>query len=195
MSNSSQVGSPDQQLDRVRARLRAAIRDRDEAEEALRALDDALETQLAERTRELQASQARDRQLLQARQMEGIGRLAGGIAHDFNNLLTTILGYTDMILSQAGPEPPFGRDLQRIKVGAERAATLTRQLLAFSRRQRMRIDVVGLNDVVADADQLLRRLVGEGITVEVRLESDLDSDPGRCRTASASAHESRCQCP
>ena len=96
--------------------------------------------------------------------MEAVGQLAGGIAHDFNNLLTAILGYGDLLL--AGDElagPSAREDMEQIKRAAERAAGLTRQILAFSRRQTMRPMVVSLNDVLANMEPLLRRTLGEDI--------------------------------
>jgi len=111
--------------------------------------------------------------LRQAHKMEAIGHLAFGVAHDFNNLLTAILGYTEMMLSQIGDDKPIFADLQEIRKAGDRAAALTRQLLAFSRKQPLSIAVVDLNSVVAQAEQLLRRLIGEHIRLETRLASSL----------------------
>ncbi|MFZ5623892.1 MAG: PAS domain S-box protein, partial [Gemmatimonadota bacterium] len=94
-------------------------------------------------------------QLLQAQRMEAVGRFAGGIAHDFNNLLTAILSYSDMMLSELRPEDPLREDLQQIHRAGERAASLTRQLLAFSRRQVLRPSVLDLNAVITDLQRML----------------------------------------
>jgi PAS domain S-box-containing protein len=100
-------------------------------------------------------------QLLQSQKMEAIGRLAGGVAHDFNNLLTVIQGRTELLQSALEPEERFEEDLNEIAAAAERAAGLTRQLLAFGRKQILAPQVVDLNEVVGSIDSMLRRLVGE----------------------------------
>jgi two-component system, cell cycle sensor histidine kinase and response regulator CckA len=108
-------------------------------------------------------------QLLQAQKMESIGRLAGGVAHDFNNLLSTITGYCDLLLLDM-PAGAAGReDVGQILEASERAAGLTRQLLAFSRRQMLELEVLDLARVLQDADRMLRRLIGDDIRVELRL--------------------------
>jgi two-component system cell cycle sensor histidine kinase/response regulator CckA len=112
-------------------------------------------------------------QLRQAQKMEGIGRLAGGIAHDFNNMLTTIMGYSDMIVEQIGPDKPISADLLEIRHAADRAAGLTRQLLAFSRQQVLRIGAVDINAVVDDMRALLQRVIGEDVTIALALASGL----------------------
>jgi len=106
-------------------------------------------------------------QLRQSQKMEAVGQLAGGIAHDFNNLLQAILGYGDMALEQAGPDSPVGASVQEILNAAGRAKALVRQLLAFSRRQVLDMKDVDLNDVVADLMKMIRRLIGEHITLDV----------------------------
>ncbi|HEY1251202.1 MAG TPA: ATP-binding protein [Thermoanaerobaculia bacterium] len=109
-------------------------------------------------------------QLLQAQKMEAIGRLAGGIAHDFNNLLTTILGYSELILRSHPSDAPLRDEVNEIRRASERAASLTRQLLAFSRKQVIAPRIVSLNDVVAEVAKLLERLIGE----DIALATDLD---------------------
>lgn len=100
-------------------------------------------------------------QLLQSQKMEGLGRLAGGIAHDFNNLLTIINGYSDFLQRSLPSDASQHKDVKQIQQASERAATLTKQLLAFSRQQMLHPRVLDLNAVVAQMDQLLRRLIGE----------------------------------
>jgi PAS domain S-box-containing protein len=114
-----------------------------------------------------------ERQLLQAQKMEAVGRLAGGVAHDFNNVITAILGYTDLLLDGLPTLSPLRPDLGEIRKAADRAAGLTRQLLAFSRKQVLEPRVLDLNELVADVDSLLRRLLGEDIAVVTRLDPTL----------------------
>jgi signal transduction histidine kinase/CheY-like chemotaxis protein len=113
-----------------------------------------------------------EEQLRQSQKMESVGRLAGGVAHDFNNYLTVINGYCEMLLegSDAGPEIRDG--LQEIRAAGERAAAITQQLLAFSRKQIATPTVLSLNQVVTDSGQLLQRLIGEDITIVTRLDPD-----------------------
>jgi signal transduction histidine kinase len=122
-----------------------------------------------------------ERQLIESQKMEGIGRLAGGVAHDFNNLLTAILGYTDLLESQLGDEN-LKSDLREIRLAGERAAALTGQLLAFSRRQILQPRTLDLNSVVSNIEKMLLRLIGEDITMVTHLEPALGSvkaDPGQ----------------
>jgi|CXWL01.1.fsa_nt_gi PAS domain S-box-containing protein len=116
-----------------------------------------------------------EEQLLQAQKMEAVGRLAGGVAHDFNNLLTAITGYSDLLLARLGGEHPLRREIEEIKRAGVRAADLTRQLLAFSRRQVLSARVVSLNRVVTDIEKLLRRVIGEDIQLVTTLEPNLGS--------------------
>jgi PAS domain S-box-containing protein len=122
-------------------------------------------------TRELNLEE----QLRQSQKMEAVGRLAGGVAHDFNNLLTVIDGYTDLLLDHH-PDlaDPARLDIEQIKRAGERAGNMTRQLLALSRKQLLKPTILDLNLVVADMDKLLRRLLGEDITIHTHLEPHLD---------------------
>jgi two-component system, cell cycle sensor histidine kinase and response regulator CckA len=101
------------------------------------------------------------RQLAQQTKMESIGQLAGGVAHDFNNILTAIIGYCDLMLLRHQPGDGDYDDIQQIKNNSNRAASLTRQLLAFSRQQTLRPQILQLANVVADVSSLLKRLLGE----------------------------------
>jgi len=109
----------------------------------------------------------------QSQKMQAIGQLAGGVAHDFNNVLTAIIGYSDLLLANHRPTDPSFQDINQIKQNANRAASLVRQLLAFSRRQTLRPQVLQLGDVLSDLQMLMRRLVGEKIDLELRHGRDL----------------------
>jgi PAS domain S-box-containing protein len=106
---------------------------------------------------------ALEQQLRQAQKMEAVGRLAGGIAHDFNNLLMVISGYTEFLLERLGSAPELRAPAQEIASAAERASSLTRQLLAFSRKQMLAPKIVNLNDVVTENIKMLTRMIGEDI--------------------------------
>ena len=110
---------------------------------------------------------------VQAQKMQAIGQLAGGVAHDFNNVLTAILGYSDLLLANHRATDPSFQDIMQIKQNANRAAGLVRQLLAFSRRQTLRPEVLQLGDVLSDLQNMMRRLVGEKIEIDVRHGRDL----------------------
>lgn len=114
-----------------------------------------------------------EQQLRQAQKVEAIGRLAGGVAHDFNNLLTLIGGYADLTLGQLPQGDPLHENLEEITSAARRAAELTRQLLAFSRRQILAPKVIDLNAVVAGTEKMLRRLIGEDIDLVATPEPEL----------------------
>jgi len=118
-----------------------------------------------------------EERLQQLERMEAVGRLAGGIAHDFNNLLTAILGYSELLLARLDPQDAACRDIKEIEKAGRRAAALTSQLLAFSRKQIVRPRVLNLNAVVADLSKVLQRLVGE----RVELVTDLDPATGRAK--------------
>jgi len=112
-------------------------------------------------------------QLTQAQKMEAVGRLAGGIAHDFNNLLTVILGRTELLLQPLKPEDPLHRSIDLIRKTAGRAAELTRQLLAFSRKQVLQPKALDLNSVVSNMEQMLGRVIGEDISLVTVLDPTL----------------------
>jgi len=121
-------------------------------------------------------------QLQQARRMEAVGRLAGGVAHDFNNLLTIIKGYVELALNRIGGQPELRGNIQQISDAAERAVTLVRQLLAFSRKQVLKPKVLDLNGVVLNMDKMVRRLMNENIEMRTSVEKHLGAvkaDPGQ----------------
>jgi PAS domain S-box-containing protein len=139
--------------------------------------------QFGERARAEEALHQTEALLRQSQKMEAVGRLAGGVAHDFNNLLTVIRGYSELILSRLQPEDLMRREMEEVKKAADRAASLTGQLLAFSRRQFVAAKVVDLNAIVMNLDGMLRRLLGEDI---IELCADLEphlgsikADPGQ----------------
>lgn len=141
--------------------LAKALEARKKAEEALRRSEEALR---------------------QAQKMEAIGRLAGGIAHDFNNILTGILVYTDLISTALPEADPVQQDIEEIKIGAERAAALTRQLLVLSHRQVLQPTLLNLNSVVERMNRLLKRLVPENIELVSWTDPDVanvKADPGQ----------------
>jgi two-component system, cell cycle sensor histidine kinase and response regulator CckA len=113
-----------------------------------------------------------EEQLRQAQKMDAVGRLAGGVAHDFNNLLMVINGYTEVLLEQLQQGTAMHHKVQSIQQAADRAATLTRQLLAFSRKQLLELKVVDVNTVIGDMERLLRPLIGENIELITHLSPD-----------------------
>ncbi|GGD54330.1 response regulator [Erythrobacter arachoides] len=113
------------------------------------------------------------RQVAQATKMQAVGQLAGGVAHDFNNVLTAIIGYCDLMLLRHTPGDSDYDDIQQIKANSNRAASLTRQLLAFSRQQTLQPEVIQLPDIISEVGHLLKRLLGAKITLKVRHDRDL----------------------
>src|SRR5437773_582533 len=121
-------------------------------------------------------------QLRQAQKMEAVGRLAGGVAHDFNNLLNVIMGYGELLLERLAEDDPSRSKIVEIRSAAERAASLTRQLLAFSRKQVIQPRVLDLNLLLAEMEKMLRRLIGEDVELSTRRPLALDrvrADPGQ----------------
>ncbi len=121
-------------------------------------------------------------QLLQSQKLEAVGRLAGGVAHDFNNILAAQIGCCELIEDQLRPGDPLTEDVATIKSCAERAAGLTRQLLAFSRKQALQVEVLDLNDVVRGIENMLERLIGEDVLLKTALAPGLGrvkADPGQ----------------
>ncbi|MEW6367827.1 MAG: PAS domain S-box protein [Acidobacteriota bacterium] len=121
-------------------------------------------------------------QLRQSLKMEALGRLAGGVAHDFNNILTGIIGYSDLSLMRLREGEPVRRNVGEIKRAAERATNLTRQLLAFSRRQILQPKVLDINSIVTDMERMLKRLMGEDVLLVTKLDPTvglIEADPGQ----------------
>jgi signal transduction histidine kinase len=141
-----------------------------EVNRQLRAFQQTLEQRVEDRTAELHRTED---QLRQAQKLEAIARLAGGIAHDFNNLLTIVIGQSDLLLEEL-PESATGRaELQQIKRAGERAASLTHQLLAFSRQQVLEPKLLDLNEVLRGVEPMIGRLVGEDVDITLDLHSGL----------------------
>ncbi len=131
---------------------------------------------------DLSDRRALEAQFRQAQKMEAVGRLAGGVAHDFNNILMVIRTYTELMQEQLGPENEFRKNLDEVQKAAERAAGLTLQLLAFSRKQVLLPRIIDLSSVVEDSLKMLQRLIGEDVELEVSLDKSLwavKADPGQ----------------
>ncbi|MBI4264661.1 MAG: CHASE domain-containing protein [Acidobacteria bacterium] len=141
-----------------------------------------LEREIAERQLAEQALEKNEEQLRQSQKIEAVGRLAGGVAHDFNNLLTVISGNCELLAERVESDPEASRELQEVRHAADTAASLTRQLLAFSRKQILAPRVLDLNALVLRLHEMLRRLLEENITITFNLTSraaDVQADPGQ----------------
>jgi two-component system cell cycle sensor histidine kinase/response regulator CckA len=133
-------------------------------------------------TNDITEHRALEEQLRQSQRMEAIGQLAGGVAHDFNNLLTAITGYSELSLRRLGISHPVSKNIEQIQKAGTRAAGLTRQLLAFSRRQLLQAKLFDLNALVADTGNMLQRLIGEDIDLITILKpciGQIKADPGQ----------------
>jgi len=157
----------------------------------IESLNQGLEDRVAERTHQLAAAnqnlqaevnerksaqeelERSEEQLRQSQKMDAIGQLAGGVAHDFNNLLTAICGHSELTLKRLALDDPLRRPLEQIRKSGERAAALTRQLLAFSRKQILQPKIIDLNQIVVDMNKMLQRLIGEDIDLLMGLAADL----------------------
>jgi PAS domain S-box-containing protein len=142
----------------------------------------AIVRDVTERKRLAEEKARLEDQLRQAQKVEAIGRLAGGVAHDFNNLTAIVLGYGEMLLGQLSPEDPARKSVEQILEAGRRSAALTRQLLAFSRKQTLQPEVLDLNALLHNLEKMLGRLIGEDIRLEFKLAAGLGrvtADPGQ----------------
>jgi PAS domain S-box-containing protein len=137
---------------------------------------------LTERRQAEEALRAAEGRLLQVAKLEAVGRLAGGVAHDFNNLLGVIMGYADLMMKRLPPEDPLKRNLHEIQKAAERASGLTKQLLAFSRRQVLQPRVLDLHHTIGEVESMLQRVIGEDVDLVTVLREGVGkvkADPGQ----------------
>ena len=165
------------------------ITERKRAEKDLRAAYDQsvayaqeLKEQIEERKRMEEEKKKVEAQLFQAQKMEAVGRLAGGVAHDFNNLMTVVIGHSDLMLMRLSKEDPLYNNVEEIRKAGERAASLTQQLLAFSRKQILKSKVINVNEIITNMKNMLRRLIGEGVQLQTALGSELgrvECDPAQ----------------
>ncbi|MBN8610567.1 MAG: response regulator [Deltaproteobacteria bacterium] len=174
-----QIQDANRELRTHQAELEARVAERTAT---LREKNEALEREIAERQKTEQALRRSEDQLRQAQKLEAVGRLAGGVAHDFNNILSAILSYAAFVLEALREDDPVREDVAEIRDAGERAAALTRQLLAFSRHQVLEVTVLDLNEIVGGVERMLRRTLGEDIQLRLVLQEDLgrvSSDRGQ----------------
>jgi PAS domain S-box-containing protein len=139
-------------------------------------------TGLSSIARDITERKRLEEELLQSQKMDAVGRLAGGIAHDFNNILTAVLGYSDLLIGQIDDRHWMYKHLSEIRKAADFAASLTQQLLAFSRRQPLYLRVFGINDTVRNLQKMLQRVIGEHIRIQTVLSAEkgrIKADPGQ----------------
>ena len=150
----------EEELQRAHAKLEDRVQERTVA---LQQANQALFNEMAERRRMEEEKERLDQQFRQSQKMEAVGQLAGGVAHDFNNMLGVILGHTEMAMEHVDPAQPLFADLEEIRKAASRSADLTRQLLAFARKQTVAPQVLDLNETIDRLLKMLQRLIGEAI--------------------------------
>lgn len=174
-----------QEVQEANRRLHSVNEALAQRERELTLLQAELEERVKDRTRQLEFAEEERRKLFEqfvhSQKMEAVGRLAGGIAHDFNNLLTIINGCSEMLLDELAPGSTFRVELEQILSAGTRAATLTKQILIFSRKQGIELVPLNLNQSIQEAEELLRRTIGEDIEFVTSLAKDLGrvmSDPG-----------------
>ena len=174
-----QIQDANRELRTHQAELEARVAERTAT---LREKNEALEREISERHKAEQALRRSEDQLRQAQKLEAVGRLAGGVAHDFNNILSAILSYAAFVLEALREDDPVREDVVEIRDAGERAAALTRQLLAFSRHQVLEVTVLDLNEIVHGVERMLRRTLGEDIQLRLVMEEHLgrvSSDRGQ----------------
>ncbi|MCJ7617786.1 MAG: response regulator [Desulfobacterales bacterium] len=141
-----------------------------------------LKEQVEERKRTEEEKNKVEAQLIQAQKMEAVGRLAGGVAHDFNNLMAVVIGHSDLMLMHLSKENPLCNNVEEIKKAGNRAASLTQQLLAFSRKQILKPKVINVNEIITNMKNMLGNLIGEDVQLQTALDSELgrvECDPAR----------------